>query len=41
MSLNGTEVREPRVWVFEIGKRIPDLQSDVEQKGAMLLNNIN
>ena len=30
LSLNGSEIREPRVWVFEVGKRMPDMSRSVE-----------
>ena len=31
-DLNGSEIREPRVWVFEVGKRMPDMSHSVEYK---------
>jgi Dolichyl-phosphate-mannose-protein mannosyltransferase len=30
VTLNGSEVTEPRVWVFEVGKRMPDMSRSVE-----------
>lgn len=39
LSLNGTEIREPRVWVFEVGKRIPDQHIGVEYKQAAYVVN--
>ena len=30
LSLNGSEVTEPRAWVFEVGKRMPDMSRSVE-----------
>ena len=32
LSLNGSEIHEPRVWVFEVGKRMPDMSHSVEYK---------
>lgn len=32
LSLNGSEIIEPRVWVFEVGKRMPDMSHSVEYK---------
>lgn len=39
LSLNGTEIREPRVWVFEVGKRMPDQHIGVEYKQAAYVVN--
>jgi hypothetical protein len=33
VGLNGTEIREPRAWIFEVGKRLPKPQLEVELYG--------
>jgi hypothetical protein len=35
VGLNGTELREPRAWIFEVGKRLPKPQLEVELSGEM------
>jgi Dolichyl-phosphate-mannose-protein mannosyltransferase len=33
VGLDGTEIREPRAWIFEVGKRLPKPQLEVEPYG--------
>lgn len=33
VGLNGTKLREPRVWIFEVGKRLPDPQLEIVYEG--------
>lgn len=35
VGLNGTELREPRAWIYEVGKRLPKPQLEVELSGKM------